>query len=442
MTGEIKASLWTRVSVSASGDRSGRFRPEEQRSHSRAGPVPHAQAASCSPPPLWVPGGKDRGLLRPSGPPQSPPRHSSEPSITPQELSPIPSQSPPSEPPHSPSETLETSRIPLRTLPEPSRSPQPPPRLPPAPPTRSSPPHPLSYTNECDWPTHTSGPTRGSVVPAPSGLFAQSQLPVSAPPPSAPSLPSSLRRSPLDGLKEAAANGRGAVVGAVVWGGLRTWRLRKVREGSGAPDRDPGPNLGPGSDTGGAGSLGRLRIRVLVERNPPAGLRALWGRGVATKCGLRGGVGGCGGGSGMWCVGRGSGWGRGWEGGGLTALCRSRRMESECLRDATAIGRGEWRLDGTDSLGEAVGAPLLVVSRGRRQRLSRPAKPSSGLRAAPRVCRGLVGCLGAALCSRRSPVITLVPGAPRAVCALRFPTVSLQKSGEGSSRSTWRPKGS
>lgn len=140
--------------------------------------------------------------------------------------------------------------------------------------------------------------------------------------------------------------------GAVVWGGLRTWRLRKVREGSGAPDRDPGPNLGPGSDTGGAGSLGRLRIRVLVERNPPAGLRALWGRGVATKCGLRGGVGGCGGGSGMWCVGRGSGWGRGWEGGGLTALCRSRRMESECLRDATAIGRGEWRLDGTDSLGE------------------------------------------------------------------------------------------
>lgn len=130
VTGEIKASLWTRVSVSASGDRSGRFRPEEQRSHSRAGPVPHAQAASCSPPPLWVPGGKDRGLLRPSGPPQSPPRHSSEPSITPQELSPIPSQSPPSEPPHSPSETLETSRIPLRTLPEPSRSPQPPPRLP------------------------------------------------------------------------------------------------------------------------------------------------------------------------------------------------------------------------------------------------------------------------------------------------------------------------
>lgn len=55
VTGEIKASLWTRVSVSASGDRSGRFRPEEQRSHSRAGPVPHAQAASCSPPPLWVP---------------------------------------------------------------------------------------------------------------------------------------------------------------------------------------------------------------------------------------------------------------------------------------------------------------------------------------------------------------------------------------------------
>lgn len=116
VTGEIKASLWTRVSVCASGDRSGRFRPEEQRSHSRAGPVPHAQAASCSPPPLWVPGGKDRGLLRPSGPPQSPPRHSSEPSITPQELSPIPSQSPPSESPHSPLETL-------RDLPHPHQNP-------------------------------------------------------------------------------------------------------------------------------------------------------------------------------------------------------------------------------------------------------------------------------------------------------------------------------